>query len=386
MAKSSSDGRSREKASKYSSHDRNGLVRGLAKQSIEHLKPASPPKTNPWTTRRPTTTVSPDWPSITPDFVGISSQGDKNEAILNKDVAQTTHDQHNPCWSSHARRSDTHLPPETEWKGPTPRPGKNLWLRPFGADVFVRAGSQIFEVHRSIVEPQSTFFQQHLPSRRDLNLWAHDPIDIQLELHPDAVANTLRFMYTKALESCEYDRKSPRDWAHVPRSVLLYIAAVDLGVEAIKTKILQILRQTVKDVASYFQARVLAQALNEQEAVDGVFHLHNALDAAYSSRHHLPDMLPLRLALCQFLDTLLPFLIQHPVMMALLSSGAWEKYAADISAELLAARNDLEKGTAADARMNHDDQGEDAGVAGAPSSFIEENAPPAAVPKPGSRR
>ncbi|KAG6015600.1 hypothetical protein E4U54_003303 [Claviceps lovelessii] len=312
MARSSSDGRGREQPSKHISHDKNNLARGLKNPDMEQLKPASPPKTNPWTTRRPTTTLSSDWPSINPDFDRINGQGNGNDETTVKD--KPVRKQKQQCSRpSGGKGSDTFSPSEPKLQGPTPPPGKSLWLRPFGADIFVRAGSQIFE--------------------------GHDPIDIQLELHPYAVANTLQFMYTKTLESCEYDRKVPRDWIHVPRSVLLYIAATGLGVEALKAQILQILRQTANDLVLYFQEGVLAQAMTEREVIDGVFHLHNALEAAYSSEHHLPDMLPLRLALGVLLDTLLPFLIQHPVMVALLSSAVWKKYAAEISSDVLAARN-----------------------------------------------
>ena len=160
---------------------------------------------------------------------------------------------------------------------------------------------------------------------------------------------------------------------------------MDLGVEALKAQILHILEQTVEDLALYSQAGVLAQAMKEREVVDGVFHLHNALEAAYSSEHRLTDMLPLRLALCQLLDTLLPFLLQHPVMMALLSSSVWQKYAADISAELLAARN-LEKQTAADPKMTHGHHGEEQGFEKVvPSSCMEENVPPSVVLGPARR-
>ncbi|KAG5980579.1 hypothetical protein E4U55_003881 [Claviceps digitariae] len=341
MARSSSDGRGRDKSSKSISHDKNSLARGPNKPNIECLKPASPPKTNPWTTRRPTADHFSDWPSITPDFAIINKPGKKNDAVPATDDAAAEQNQHSR-WPSDGKISDTHPSSKRELQGPTPPAGKSLWLRPFGADVFVRVGSRIFEVHRSIVEPQSTFFQRHLPCRRHLNSWGHDPIDIQLELHPEAVANTLRFMYTKTLEYCEYDRRNPRDWTHVPRSVLLYIAALDLGVEALKAEILRLLQQTAKDVALYLPAGIRAQPMTDQQVVDGVFHLHNALEAAYSSGHHLTDMSPLRLSLCQLLDTLLPFLIQYPVMIALFSSGVWEKYAAEISADILAARN-LEK-------------------------------------------
>lgn len=141
-----------------------------------------------------------------------------------------------------------------------------------------------------------------------------------------------------ALEICEYDRESPRDLIHIPRSVLLYIGAIDLGVDAMKTKILQILQQTAKDLVAYLQARKFVQAMSPQEVVEGVIHLRNALEVAYSSQY-LTDMLPLRLALCQLLDTLLPFLIRHPVVIDLFSSNVWKKHADAISTDLLTTRN-----------------------------------------------
>ncbi|KAG5919984.1 hypothetical protein E4U42_006349 [Claviceps africana] len=333
----SSDGKSREKPSKHTSHDRNAIARASTKPGIEHLRPASPPKTNPWTTRRPTTTLSADWPCITPDFARTNVQDRGKDAVPAKHEAATTSDQ-DSSQTSAGKGPDAHPTSQEGLQGLTPRPGKSLWLRPFGADVFVRVGDQTFEVHRSIVEPQSTFFQHRLPPRRDLTPWGHEPIDVQLDLAPDAVGNALRFMYTKTVESCEYDRETPRNWTHIPRSVLLYIAAMDLGVEALKAEILRILQQTVTDMASYFQAGRLAHAMDDQGVVEGVFHLHNALEAAYSSGHVL-DMLSLRLVLCRLLDTLLPFLIQQPVTAALFSSRVWEKYAAAISEDLLAARN-----------------------------------------------
>ncbi|KAG6040027.1 hypothetical protein E4U41_001647 [Claviceps citrina] len=304
----------------------------------ENLKPASPPKTNPWTTKRRTTALSSDWPSITENFPTINSQDNKNDAVTCKDEAATKQDEDDSSQSTGGKPQDTCPKSKKAPQEAKPRPGISLWLHPFGADVIVRAGLETFHVHREIVEPQSSYFQRYLPPRKDPNLWEHDPIVMLLNLHPEAVANTLRFMYTETLEVCEYNRESPRDLTHIPGSVLLYIAAMDLGVDAMKTKILELLQQTTKDLALYFQHKTLAQAMNPREVVEGVSHLHNALEAAYSSEH-FDDMLPLRLALCQLVDTLLPFLIQHPVMIDLFYSVVWQTYAADISADLLAARS-----------------------------------------------
>ncbi|KAG6020626.1 hypothetical protein E4U19_001871 [Claviceps sp. Clav32 group G5] len=356
MGRPSSDARSRDKPSRSFSHDKNdkSFARGPRTSISQHLKPASPPKTNPWTTRRSSTAISPDWPSITPDFASISNPRIRDDAGPPKKEEATKQDPDNSCSAGDQGLHATPTPEKAQ-KQSAPRAGQSLWLRPFGADVFVRVGSRIFEVHRSIIEPQSTFFQQNLPPRECSNV--HDPIDMQLESHPEAVANTLRFMYTKTLDLCEYDRQNPRDLIHVPRSVLLYMAAMDLGVEAMKTEILQVLRRTAGDLALYYQAKLLARTMDQQEVMDGTLHLHNALEAAYASEHR-EDVLPLRLALCQLLDTMIPFLIQYPANIALFSSSVWKTYAAEISVDLLAARN-LKTQTAADWEKRHDNEGKE---------------------------
>ncbi|KAG6262252.1 hypothetical protein E4U49_003264 [Claviceps purpurea] len=374
MGRSSSDARSRDKPSRSFSHDKNdkSFARVPRTSISQHLKPASPPKTNPWTTRRSSTAISPDWPSITPDFASISSPRNKEDAGPPKEEKATKQDPDNSCPAGDQGPHTTPTPEKAPKKEYAPRAGKSLWLRPFGADVFVRVGSRIFEVHRSIIEPQSTFFQQNLPPRECSNV--HDPIDMQLESHPEAVANTLRFMYTKTLDLCEYDRQNPRDLIHVPRSVLLYMAAMDLGVEAMKTEILQVLRRTAEDLALYYQAKLLAQTMDQQEVMDGTLHLHNALEAAYAPEHR-EDALPLRLALCQLLDTMLPFLIQYPANIALFSSSVWKTYAAEISVDLLAARN-LKTQVATTSEKRHDNEDKESRFEEVTSPCIGSDDPP----------
>lgn len=183
---------SREKPPRETFHDKNCPVRKHMIPSIENLKPASPPKTNPWTTKRPATTLSPDWPSITPDFASINSQSDRRDASGAKRGASTKHDTTSPC-STDGKAPETSPPSRKALQAAAPRAGKrcvyewtlkkyesqqaakrfnSLWLRPFGADVFVRVGPEIYEVHRSIVEPQSSFFRQQLLPQKDLKAWA----------------------------------------------------------------------------------------------------------------------------------------------------------------------------------------------------------------------
>lgn len=46
-------------------------MKSLKRQCVERLRPASPPKINPWTTKRPAALLAEDWPSITPDFENL---------------------------------------------------------------------------------------------------------------------------------------------------------------------------------------------------------------------------------------------------------------------------------------------------------------------------
>lgn len=208
MGRSSSDARSRDKPSRSFSQDKNdkSFARVPRTSTSQHLKPASPPKTNPWTTRRSSTTISPDWPSITPDFASISNSRNKGDTGPPKEEEAAKQDLDNSC-SAGDQGLHTTSTPEKAHKESALRAGKrcvnesltpcpvedlwmaeqcdSLWLRPFGADVFVRVGSRIFEVHRSIIEPQSTFFQQNLPPIKCSNVWFWSKVGIEHQICAD---------------------------------------------------------------------------------------------------------------------------------------------------------------------------------------------------------
>lgn len=140
-----------------------------------------------------------------------------------------------------------------------------------------------------------------------------------------------------ALEVCQYDRDNLRNIIHVPCSALLYVGAIDLQVEEMKHYLVRVLQHTAKDLARYLKANFMNQTMDDTEAVTTVFHLKNALEAAYSHASHA-ETRPLRLALANILDTLFPFLIRHPVFLDLLSADLWKKYSVAISTDLMDVR------------------------------------------------
>ncbi|KHN95341.1 BTB/POZ fold protein [Metarhizium album ARSEF 1941] len=208
-----------------------------------------------------------------------------------------------------------------------------LWLRPFGADVFVWAGHEVFEVHRAIVRAQSSWFANQLPPASKKGLLT----DVRLPFCHQVVGYTLRFMYTHSLEILEYDREKFRDLACITRSALLYIGAVDLGVEAMKDHIAQILQQMARDLAYYLTKTFTKEPMDRTEIFAALFHLKNALEVAYAYESQ-EETLSLRRGLASLLDTLFPFLIQHKGLLGFLSSKLWKEYSEDIAKDLVYVR------------------------------------------------
>ena len=160
------------------------------------------------------------------------------------------------------------------------------------------------------------------------------------------------------LEPCEYDRHEPRDLIHVARCALLYIGAMDLQVDEMKTHIVQVLQQTTKDVASFMRRSSPSQALDHAEIEAATFHLEIALEVAYSHKSR-EATLPLRHALAILLDILFPLLLQNLRLPVLLSAEFWRQHSALISQDLIKIREIGQSSTtsseADSGRPGHDD-------------------------------
>lgn len=134
---------------------------------------------------------------------------------------------------------------------------------------------------------------------------------------------------------CNYDRKNPHNLVHVPRSALLYIGAMELGVEAMKARVLKVLQQTATDVELYQRERSDGPPLSQSQNVE---YLCDSLEVAYEHSHQA-EMLPLRRVLARLLDILLPLFLAEPLAPDLVKSWIWERRHPDILADVLAARN-----------------------------------------------
>ncbi|EFY88633.1 hypothetical protein MAC_05251 [Metarhizium acridum CQMa 102] len=296
---------------------------------MDHLRPASPPKTNPWVKRPSAASLAPDWPRNTADF-SKDNEGPAEEKAISRSVKFI-------C-STDGKDSDAVSPSKKLLRAAAPRACARLWLRPFGADVFVWAGREVFEVHRSIVESRSVWLRQNLPPANKKGT----PTDVRLPFCPQVVGYTLRFMYTESLEILEYDRENLCDLICIPRSALLYVGAVDLGVEAMKDHIAKVLEQMTQDLACYLTKTFVNKTMEHTEVVAAVFHLRNALEVAYSHESQA-ETLCLRRRLASLLDILFPVLIPHPQFVDLLSDKIWKEHSEAISHDLVYARRAKER-------------------------------------------
>ncbi|KFG86986.1 hypothetical protein MANI_030360 [Metarhizium anisopliae] len=296
---------------------------------MDHLRPASPPKTNPWVKRPSAASLAPEWPVCTPDF-SQENEVPAQEKATSRSVKFI-------C-SADTKDSDAVSPSKKLLQAAAPRACARLWLRPFGADVFVWAGREVFEVHRSIVESQSAWLRQNLPPANKKG----SPSDVRLPFCPQVVGYALRFMYTENLEILEYDRENFCDLICIPRSALLYVGAVDLGVEAMKDHIEKVLGQMSQDLACYLTKTSVNKKMEHEEVAAAVFHLRNALEVAYSHESQA-ETLCLRRGLASLLDILFPVLIPHPEFVNLLSDKVWKDHSEAISHDLVYARRAKER-------------------------------------------
>ncbi|KAK9439252.1 BTB/POZ fold protein [Metarhizium brunneum] len=296
---------------------------------MDHLRPASPPKTNPWVKRPSAASLAPEWPVCTPDF-SQENEVPAQEKATSRSVKFI-------C-SADTKDSDAVSPSKKLLQAAAPRACTRLWLRPFGADVFVWAGREVFEVHRSIVESQSAWLRQNLPPANKKGT----PSDLRLPFCPQVVGYALRFMYTESLEILEYDRENFCDLICIPRSALLYVGAVDLGVEAMKDHIEKVLGQMSQDLACYLTKTFVNKTMEHEEVAAAVFHLRNALEVAYSHESQA-ETLCLRRGLASLLDILFPVLIPHPEFVNLLSDKVWKDHSEAISHDLVYARRAKER-------------------------------------------
>lgn len=99
------------------------------------LRPASPPKINPWTKKRPATSLAPDWPSITPDFENINETTKTNKTKEAKDENQKRPDTKSSC-PVDSKNDDKESPSRKIFQAAAPRAGDR-----FGKSVSIRSAT-----------------------------------------------------------------------------------------------------------------------------------------------------------------------------------------------------------------------------------------------------
>ncbi|KAF4448956.1 hypothetical protein FALBO_16729 [Fusarium albosuccineum] len=278
----------------------------------EKLRPASPPKRNPWgsslkTITKPAAEMFPPLPKpqapLSPAKTPVPSASrassiSSSSELRSRDEGSVAVIATTPASpSSNTSTTSRHI-----LEAAASRATENLWKCPFGADVVVHVGSMIFRAHRNIVEPESGWFRENLPPP---NLDG-SPVEVYMAFAPEAVAHCLRFIYTKKIEICEYNKEQPWNVTHLPRCVLGYCAAVFLRVTRMTNRLLQIVKNTSIELGTLFS-----------------WHYRSALGILY---HERPKrlMMPMRLAMASVLDAVVYWLIRQPLFLSVIRT-TWEE-------------------------------------------------------------
>ncbi|KAM5356047.1 hypothetical protein ACJ41O_002693 [Fusarium nematophilum] len=173
----------------------------------------------------------------------------------------------------------------------------------------------VFQVHRNIVEPESGWFRDNLPPP---NLDG-SPVEVHMVCAPEAVAHCLRFIYTRRIEICEYNREQPWNVTHLARCVLAYCAAVYLRAARMASRLLQIVENTSAELGTLVRTEYLHRVLDCAEWVQFSWHYQNAVDILF---HETPQKLmrPMKLAMVSIIDAVLFWLIRQPLFLSVIQT------------------------------------------------------------------
>ncbi|RSL48310.1 hypothetical protein CEP54_012984 [Fusarium duplospermum] len=289
------------------------------------LRPASPPKSNPWSiankrAARPTIDKFPPLPKpqLALSSVATSTTGTSRKSSTSSYELQSR-DEVALVAAPASPSSHTSSTSRLILEAAASRATANLWKSPFGADVVVRAGNVEFRVHRNIVVPESGWFFDHMPPPNTDGT----PVEIHMDLAPEAVGHCLRFIYTREIEICEYNHEDPWKTIHLPRCVLGYCAAVNLRVPKMISYLLRIVEDTSVQLGRVVRTEYLHRPLGCSEWNQFSWYYQAALDIlAWERSKKL--MRPMRLALASVLDAILFWLMRQPLFVSVLQT-TWHK-------------------------------------------------------------
>ncbi|KAL6690181.1 hypothetical protein J3F84DRAFT_389943 [Trichoderma pleuroticola] len=319
-----------------------------------NLKPASPPKTNPWN-RNPIPAGSDHKDSSTKtqpladeEFPELGTSGVAADTAASEtaetrasppcDVSKSS------CSTNEETQSEESISGVSRISTPTrlileeeaDQAAKILWRHPFGSNVYLYVEKSVFQLHRDILTRRSGWFRDRLPPPNQDG----SPIEIHLPHAIGAVQPCLFFMYTKNLDICERDLSQPLNFIHIPRCVLAYCAAVNFQIPAMASRILSILQDTTKDVSKYLNAYYIYKEMDYKTSRSIATCFINSIDILYSEPL-FELMKPMRHALAGLLDALLPSLLRQPYFPEILCMPSWKRWSAAIAADQVEYRTAL---------------------------------------------
>ncbi|KAF4436261.1 hypothetical protein FACUT_6653 [Fusarium acutatum] len=305
MEHASIDGRRRTKASVPTLHP----SRKSEKDAAPSLRPASPPKSNPWAPAKkprvnPTAGMFPPLPKPQAPWSPVKTPTAISGAFGPGSTSP----------SSITSTSSRHI-----FEAAAPRATSNLWNCPFGADVVVRSGNLSFRVHRNIVVPQSGWFRDNLPPPNVDGT----PVVVTVGFAPETVAHCLRFIYTDKVEICDIDIQKPWNAAHIPCCVLAYTTAVYLRMAKMTCHLLRVVENTSSELGALIRRDHISQKLDCSQWVQFSWHYQRALDIIVRGQPQ-KLMVPMRLAMASILDAVLFWVVRHPLFASDLKTP-WQK-------------------------------------------------------------
>ncbi|PTB67160.1 hypothetical protein BBK36DRAFT_1168655 [Trichoderma citrinoviride] len=326
------------------------------------LKPASPPRENPWH-RRSSAPAGPDdkqplkslrRPLAEEEFPELKTGDGAADDALPSEEAQrepspscnvsksscSTIETHSDETRSAVSRLST--PTRLILEEAADQAAKILWRHPFGSNVYLYVETSVFQLHRDILMRHSGWFRDKLPPPNQNG----SPVEIHLPHAIGAVQPCLFFMYTKNLDICERSICQPLNFIHIPRCVLAYCAAVNFQIPTMASRILGILEETAKDLAAYLNSYFIYREMDFKTSKSMATYFVNSLDILYSEPL-FELMKPIRQALAGILDALLPSLLRQPYFPEMLCMPGWKRWSAAIAADQVEYRAALGHGPSA---------------------------------------
>ncbi|CAJ0546132.1 Ff.00g096050.m01.CDS01 [Fusarium sp. VM40] len=294
-------------------------------ESSPNLRPASPPRLNPWASAKkpaaiPISDIFPPLPKphglrspATTPTSGVSRTSSRppNTSRSEDDTEPATTTLGSASPSSNASSSSRRI-----FEAAAPRAVEKLWRYPFGADLVILSGDTVFRVHRNLVIPQSGWFRDNLPPP---NLDG-TPVEVRVGLDYQSLGHCLRYIYLGRIELCEYDPKRAWKSQQIPCCVLAYNAAVFLRMARLASYIIRNVENASVELGNLIQGEYLHRSLDCSQWVQFSWHYQRALDIVLRQQPR-KLMMPMRLAMASILDAVIFWVVRQSLYTTELGSS-----------------------------------------------------------------